>query len=70
VRLARHLGTGRFEFHLDHLALGEGDYSVHTSLTGPDGAEIDVVPQAAEFSVEGDGRSQGALSALAQFVVL
>ena len=70
VRLARHVGMGRFEFHLDQLALGEGDYSVHTSLTGPDGTEIDTVPQAAEFSVEGDGRSQGALAAQAQFAVL
>ena len=70
VRLARHVGTGCFEFHLDQLALGEGDYSVHTSLTGADGTEIDIVPQAAEFSVEGDGRSQGALAAKAQFAAL
>jgi len=35
-----------------------------------DGTEIDIVPQAAEFSVEGDGRSQGALAAQAQFAVL
>jgi hypothetical protein len=64
------VGTGCFEFHLDQLALGEGDYSVHTSLTGADGTEIDIVPQAAEFSVEGDGRSQGALAAKAQFAAL
>jgi ABC-2 type transport system ATP-binding protein len=70
VSLARHVGTGCFEFHLDQLALGEGDYSVHTSLTGADGTEIDIVPQAAEFSVEGDGRSQGALAAKAQFAAL
>ena len=70
VRLDRHVGTGRFEFHLGQLALGEGDYSVHTSLTGADGTEIDTVPQAAEFSVAGDGRSQGALAAQAQFAAL
>jgi ABC-2 type transport system ATP-binding protein len=70
VSLPRHVGTGRFEFHLGQLALGEGDYSVHTSLTGADGTEIDTVPQAAEFSVEGDGRSQGALAANAQFAAM
>jgi ABC-2 type transport system ATP-binding protein len=70
VRLPRHVGTGRFEFHLGQLALGEGDYSVRASLTGSDGTEIDIVPVAAEFSVEGDGRSQGALTADAQFMVL
>jgi len=70
VKLDRHVGPGRFEFHLGQLALGEGDYSVQTSLTGSDGTEIDVVPQAAEFSVEGDGRSQGALAAQAKFAVL
>jgi ABC-2 type transport system ATP-binding protein len=70
VQLPRHLGKGRFEFHLGHLALGEGDYSVQTSLTDADGTEIDAVPLAAEFSVEGDGRSQGSLAANAQFVVL
>ena len=70
VKLDRHVGPGRFEFHLGQLALGEGDYSVHTSLTGSDGTEIDLVPQAAEFSVEGDGRSQGTLAARAQFLAL
>lgn len=70
VRLPRHVGTGRFEFHLGQLALGEGDYSVQASMTGSDGTEIDIVPVAAEFSVEGDGRSLGALTADAQFMVL
>jgi len=70
VKLDRHVGPGRFEFHLGQLALGEGDYSVHTSLTGSDGTEIDLVPQAAEFSVEGYGRSQGTLAARAQFLAL
>ena len=67
VHLPRQVGTGRFEFQLGPLALGEGDYSVQASLTGADGAEIDTVPLAAEFSVEGDGRSHGALAARAQF---
>jgi len=70
VQLSRHVGTGRFEFHLQQLGLGEGDYSVQASITGPDGTAIDTVAQAAEFSVEGDGRSQGALSADAKFAVL
>jgi ABC-2 type transport system ATP-binding protein len=70
VQLPRHMGTSRFEFHLGPLALGEGDYSVQAYLTGADGTEIDAVPLAAEFSVEGDGRSQGALAAAAQFAVL
>jgi ABC-2 type transport system ATP-binding protein len=68
VRLPRLVGTGRFEFHLGELALGEGEYSVQASLTGADGTEIHIVPQAADFSVEGDGRSQGALAARAQFM--
>jgi len=70
VQLPRHVGTGRFEFHLGQLALGEGEYSVQASLNGADGTEIDTVPLAAEFSVEGDGRSRGALAARAQFAVL
>ena len=70
VRLPRQVGTGRFEFHLGQLALGEGEYSVQASLTGADGTEIDIVPLAAEFSVEGDGRSRGPLAARAQFAVL
>jgi len=70
VHLPRQVGTGRFEFQLGPLALGEGDYSVQASLTGADGAEIDTVPLAAEFSVEGDGRSHGALAARAQFEML
>jgi ABC-2 type transport system ATP-binding protein len=70
VQLPRHVGTGRFEFHLGQLALGEGEYSVQASLNGADGTEIDTVPLAAEFSVEGDGRSRGALAARAQFAAL
>jgi ABC-2 type transport system ATP-binding protein len=70
VPLPRHVGTGRFAFHVGPLALGEGDYSVMVSLTGADGTEIDAVPLAAEFSVEGDGRSRGALAAGAKFAVL
>ena len=70
VRLPLHVGVGRYEFHLGELALGEGDYSVQASLTSSDGTEIHFVPQAAEFSVEGDGRSQGALAARAQFLAL
>ena len=70
IHLPEHVGTGRFEFHLGELALGEGDYSVQAALTGADGTEIDTVPLAAEFSVEGDGRSQGALAANARFEVL
>jgi ABC-2 type transport system ATP-binding protein len=70
VQLPRQIGTGKFEFHLGQLALGEGDYSVQASLTGSDGTEMDAAPLAAEFSVEGDGRSRGALAASAQFAVL
>jgi len=69
VNLPRLVGTARFEFHLAQLSLGEGDYSVQAFLTGSDGAEIDAVPQAAEFSVNGDGRSLGALAAGTEFRV-
>jgi ABC-2 type transport system ATP-binding protein len=70
IHLPRHVGTGSFEFHLGQLALGEGEYSVQASLTSADGTEINTMAQAAEFSVEGDGRSLGALAARAQFAVL
>ena len=70
VRLPLHVGVGRYEFHLGELALGEGDYSVQASLTSSDGTEIHFVPQAAEFSVEGDGSSHGALAARARFTVV
>ena len=55
------LGTGRYEFHLADLPLGEGDYAVQASIQMLDGTDVHLVPEAAHFSVRGDGSSQGFL---------
>jgi ABC-2 type transport system ATP-binding protein len=54
-------GIGRFQFELSDLSLGEGDYAVSASITQQDGTDIHLVPEAAHFSVSGDGSSLGPL---------
>lgn len=54
-------GTGRYEFHLGSLPLGEGEYLVQTSLSTQTGTEVHGVPEAAHFTVEADRISQGPL---------
>ena len=61
------LGTGRYRFRLGPLPLGEGEYIVQTALTLPDGSELHAVPEAAHFTVDADGRSQGPLRLDATF---
>jgi len=56
------LGTGKYEFHLSDLPLGEGDYAVQASIQLLDGTDVHLVPEAATFSVRGDGSSLGPLS--------
>lgn len=63
-------GTGRYEFHLADLRLGDGEYIVQASLSTPEGTEVHSVPEAAHFSVEADGRSQGPLLLQAAFANL
>lgn len=60
-------GTGRYQFHLPGLQLGDGEYIVQASLSTPEGTEVHGVPEAAHFTVEADGRSQGPLRLDAAF---
>lgn len=63
-------GVSRFQVHLDSLQLGEGEYSVQVGLTTASGQEIHRVPEAGQFSIDGDGRSLGVVHVDAQFAVL
>jgi ABC-2 type transport system ATP-binding protein len=56
-------GLRTFELTLRNVALGAGQYQVHGALAVWSGAEIHRLPQAATFTVEGDGRSVGLLGA-------
>lgn len=64
------LGTGKYEFHLADLPLGEGDYSVQASIQLLDGTDVHLVPEAANFSVRGDGSSLGPLSVPITFAMI
>ena len=64
------LGTGRYEFHLADLPLGEGDYAVQASIQLLDGTDVHLVPEAAVFSVRGDGSSLGPLSVPITFAMV
>ena len=60
-------GTGMYQFALDSVPLGAGEYSVQTTLAGLDGREIHHVPQAAQFSVVDEGAGRGPLHIDATF---
>lgn len=60
-------GTHRYSFHMKDLRLGEGEYIVQTSLSTAEGTEVHALPDAMHFTVEADGRSQGALYLDASF---
>jgi hypothetical protein len=60
-------GTQRFSFQLKDLRLGDGEYIVQTSLSTPEGTEVHALPDAVHFTVEADGRSQGAVYLDASF---
>ena len=64
------LGTGRYEFHLADLPLGEGDYAVQASIQLLNGTDVHLVPEAASFSVRGDGSSLGPLSVPITFAMV
>lgn len=64
------LGSGRYEFHLNELPLGPGDYSVQASVTLLDGTDVHLVPEAAHFSVRGDMSSLGPLRVPISFATL
>ncbi|MCG2803144.1 MAG: ABC transporter ATP-binding protein [Cellulomonas sp.] len=60
-------GTQQFQFELASLPLAPGDYAVRTTLTTAGGVELQTVPVAAEFSVEGVERSLGPVAVDAKF---
>ena len=62
-------GTSRYLFHLGDLRLGEGSYTVHGAIASEAGPELHRLPEAATFTVSGDGRSVGILSADTSFEV-
>ena len=62
-------GTSRFLFHLGDLRLGEGSYTVHGAIASEAGPELHRLLEAAQFTVNGDGRSVGFLSADTSFEV-
>lgn len=53
------LGTRQYTLTLPHVFLGQGDYAVRTTLRSGDGAEIQYVPVAAQFSVRTASTSRG-----------
>lgn len=61
VRLDPLMGTGRFRYSLGEVHLGEGEYTVHASLSTGNGQEVYRLPLAAPFTVESDGRTRGYL---------
>ncbi|GIG25983.1 ABC transporter ATP-binding protein [Cellulomonas denverensis] len=60
-------GTGRYQFRLSDLKLGEGEYTVQASLLTAEGSEVHSVPEAAHFLVEGTPQSLGPLAMEADF---
>ncbi|MCZ2838589.1 ABC transporter ATP-binding protein [Modestobacter sp. VKM Ac-2985] len=63
TRLPSFSGRRTFEIRLRNVGLGAGQYQVHGALAIWHGAEIHRLPQAATFTVEGDGRSVGLVGA-------
>jgi ABC-2 type transport system ATP-binding protein len=61
-------GRRTFELRLRNLGLGAGQYQVTAALAVWAGPEIHRLPQAATFTVHGDGRSVGLLGAAPAFV--
>jgi ABC-2 type transport system ATP-binding protein len=56
-------GRSRYMFHVSDLRLGEGSYTVHAAIASESGAEHHRLPEAAQLTVTGDGRTVGVLSA-------
>jgi ABC-2 type transport system ATP-binding protein len=56
-------GRRSFELLLRNVTLGAGQYQVHGALAVWSGPEMHRLPQAATFTVQGDGRSVGLLGA-------
>jgi ABC-2 type transport system ATP-binding protein len=63
-------GVNKYQVVIPDLPLGEGDYSVQVGLTLSDGTELHRVPEAAQFSVDGDGRARGYIRLDPRFEVL
>ena len=54
-------GRGNYAFRLAGLPLGEGEYIVQARVIGADGTSLDSVPDAAHFTIEAPGGTQGPL---------
>lgn len=61
-------GHHRFVLDLPHLALGDGDYTVATSLYDSNGRELHAVPNACQFSVRSAATSRGPVAMTAQLM--
>lgn len=62
--------VNKYHVFVPRLQLGEGDYSVQVGLTLGDGTELHRVPEAGQFSVEGNGLTRGFLNLEPTFEVL
>lgn len=62
--------VNKYHVFVPRLQLGEGDYSVQVGLTLGDGTELHRVPEAGQFSVEGNGLTRGFLHLEPTFEVL
>jgi ABC-2 type transport system ATP-binding protein len=67
-RMPSFSGSRTFELTLRNVWLGGGQYQLHGALAEWAGPEFHRLPQAASFSVQGDGRSIGLLGAAPEFV--
>jgi ABC-2 type transport system ATP-binding protein len=61
-------GHHRFVLDLPHLALGDGDYTVATSLYDANGRELHAVPNACQFSVRTAATSRGPVAMTAKLM--
>jgi len=59
-------GTEQLTFRVNALHLGEGSYTVHGAIAAPSGQEVHRLIEGATFTVTGDGRGVGFLSADAE----
>ena len=62
--------VNKYNVFIPEQHLGEGDYSVQVGLTLADGTELHRVPEAGQFSVDGDGRARGFIRLDPRFTVL
>jgi ABC-2 type transport system ATP-binding protein len=61
--------VNRYQVFFPELHLGEGEYSIQVGLTLEDGTELHRIPEAGQFTVEGNGRGRGVLHTIAHFSI-